>query len=162
MSTLIQRAGADLDAGRPWMARDRLVGALRDRQDDEVLDLLAEVHQQLGDLPAAAALWFVTGRDDDVSRAALAAWHERHPTDQRRWNSIPSPVRRHARTPQLIALQDAATRASRAGTAPVGTEAAPEAWWERIVFGGGCLLTVVSTLALIGIGMWTVWQWIWG
>ncbi len=41
MSTVIEHARADLDAGRPWMARDRLVSALRDRHDDEILDLLA-------------------------------------------------------------------------------------------------------------------------
>jgi hypothetical protein len=161
MSTVIQRARADLDAGRPWMARDRLVSALRDRQDDEVLDLLAEVHAQLGDLPAAGALWFVTGRDDEISRVALLAWYERHPTDQRRWDNIPSPVRRHARAPQLIALREDATRASRAGTAPAA-DVPVEAWWEPIVFGGGFLVLVAWVFSMIGIGMWTAWGWIWG
>lgn len=161
MSTVIERAHADLDAGRPWMARDRLVSALRDRQDDEVLNLLAEVHEQLGDLPAAGALWFVTGLEDDRARTALEAWRERHPGERARWNSIPSPVRRHARAPQLIALREDATRVSRAGTAPAA-EVPDEAWWEPVVVGGGCLLVVAGVLALIVIGAGTVWGWLWG
>ena len=70
MSTVIQRAHADVEAGHPWMARDRLVSALHQRQDDEILHLLAEVHAQMGDLPAAGALWFATARDDERARAA--------------------------------------------------------------------------------------------
>ena len=38
MTTSIERARADLEAGRAWKARDRLEGALADRQDHELLD----------------------------------------------------------------------------------------------------------------------------
>ena len=162
MSTVIQRAHADVEAGHPWMARDRLVSALQQRQDDEILHLLAEVHAQMGDLPAAGALWFATARDDERARAAIAAWRERHPGQIARWNSIPSPVRRHACTPELNALQDAASRASRARTGPEPQDIPAEAWWEKVVFGGGCLLTVLALVALIGIGLMTVMGWIWG
>lgn len=158
----VERARADLDAGRPWMARDRLTSALAQRQDDEILDLLAEVHATLGDLPAAGALWFATGRDDESTRPALDAWSERNPTDERRWLSVPSPVRRHATTPTLTALRDAAAASSRARTSPPVPNHPDEAWWERIVFGGGCLVGVLWLVAMVGIGMWTVVRWIWG
>ncbi|MGL5851537.1 MAG: hypothetical protein ACRCZD_12215 [Phycicoccus sp.] len=51
----VERARADLDAGRPWLARDRLSRVLAPRQDDEVLDLLAETHAVMHDLPAAGS-----------------------------------------------------------------------------------------------------------
>ena len=162
MSTVIQRAHTDLVSGRPWLARDRLVSALRERQDDEIVDLLAEVHEQLGDLPAAGALWFVTGRDDDRARTALEAWRERHPGERARWNSIPSPVRRHVDTHELRALREASARASRARTGPEPQDIPAEAWWERVVFGGGCLISVATVIALIGIGLSTVWSWLGG
>jgi hypothetical protein len=161
VSGAVERARADLEAGRPWMARDRLTSALAQRQDDEILDLLAEVHAVMGDLPAAGALWFATGRDDETARPALDAWSERNPTDERRWLSIPSPVRRHATTANLTALRDAATAASRARTSPPAPDQPDEAWWERIVFGGGCLVGVLWLVAMVGIGMWTVLRWIW-
>lgn len=105
----IARARADLDAGRPWKARDRLTGLLAHRQDLEVLDLLATVHHDMQDLPAAGALWFVTGRDDDNARNSIAAWRERYGSDQVRWRSIPGPIRREVRARDLRSLQEAAT-----------------------------------------------------
>ena len=41
MTEQLSRARADLASGRAWKARDRLHGVLRDRQDVEILDLLA-------------------------------------------------------------------------------------------------------------------------
>jgi hypothetical protein len=67
VTTSIALARADLDEGRAWKARDRLDGLLTTRQDDEVLDLMGEVRFAMGDLPAAGALWFVTGRDDETA-----------------------------------------------------------------------------------------------
>ena len=75
--TAIARARADLVAGRHWKARDRLDGLLSVRQDSEVADLLATVHYEMHDLPAAGALWFVTGRNDEVARESIAAWRQR-------------------------------------------------------------------------------------
>lgn len=37
-----------------------------------------------------------------------------------------------------------------------------EAWWEPVVLGGGFLVLVAWVVSMIGIGMWTVWGWIWG
>lgn len=105
MTDALTRARADLEAGRAWKARDRLSGLLTDRQDDEVLDLLAQVHREMGNLPEAGALWFVTRRDDELAREALAAWRERFGSDIARMNSIPRPVRR-GREHDLRRLQE--------------------------------------------------------
>ena len=73
MSDGLARATADLAAGRPWSARNRLNGVLAHRQDTEVLDLLATVHYEMQDLPAAGALWYVLGRDDDAAQRSIEA-----------------------------------------------------------------------------------------
>jgi hypothetical protein len=80
-----ERCRRDLAAGRPWVARDRLYGALRDRPADPALwTLLAEVHEDMRDLPAAGAAWFLTDRGDDDAQAAaaLAALRSRHTSVQ--------------------------------------------------------------------------------
>lgn len=141
------------------MARDRLVSLLGIRQDDEVLDRLAEVHHLMGDLPAAGALWFVTGRDDETSRPAIAAWEERHGGDLRRWNSIPSPVRRHASSPSLEALRTAQVRESRQRTAPPARSAEPTTWGDR-VFAGIAVTVLLSFVAMFLLGVVTVGRWI--
>lgn len=110
MNSALARAQADLAAGRAWKARDRLQGLLRHRVDFEVLDLLAEVYYDMGDLPAAGALWFVTGRDDERARASVDAWHERHGDGRARWQSIPGSVRRGVQTDELTALEVSARR----------------------------------------------------
>jgi len=162
VTTSIARARADLAGGRAWKARDRLNGLLADRQDFEVLDLLATVHYEMHDLPAAGALWFVTGRDDEVARASLAAWRERHGNDEARWHSIPGSVRRRARSPHVSSLEGAAKRVARGRRRPWDPGYAyTETWWERfenIFFG----VFVIWALAMIGVGMWTVFQWLWG
>lgn len=161
MNDSIARACADLEAGRQWKARDRLTGLLAHRQDVEVLDLLATVHHEMHDLPAAGALWFVTGRDDDKARNSIAAWRERHGSDQDRWRSIPGPIRREVRCSDLRSLQEAATREAGRFARPRQTGEYTEAWWEPIVFGGGAITLLLWVVAMIGIGMRTVVRWIW-
>jgi hypothetical protein len=157
----IARARTDLDAGRQWKARDRLTGLLVHRQDLEVLDLLATVHYEMQDLPAAGALWFVTGRDDEKARNSIAAWRERHGSDRALWRSIPGPIRREVRASDLRLLQEAATSEAGRFARRRQTAEHTEAWWEPIVFGGGVIVFVLWFLAMIVIGMWTVVRWIW-
>lgn len=85
----LDRARADLADGRAWKARDRLTGMLATRRDDDLVDLLAQAHYEMGDLPAAGALWFVTGRRDDRAENAMAAWRERAGNEEARWSSLP-------------------------------------------------------------------------
>lgn len=154
------RARDDLKVGLAWKARDRLTGLLTHRQDFEVLDLLATVHHEMQDLPAAGALWFVTGRDDEAARSSIAAWRERYGSDQDRWRSIPSPVRRATRGDHLSSLREAA-RQGAGGSARSQPDDYKEAWWEPIVFGGGVIALLLWLVAMIVIGMWTVVRWIW-
>jgi hypothetical protein len=123
--TALDRAREDLAAGRAWKARDRLNGLLTIRQDDEVLDLLGTACAQMGDLPAAGAAWFVTGRDDRAAREALAAWRWRHGNAAAQWQSIPRPVRDASRARHVAELQRAAQT--------VRTGYVPRAGVERVV-----------------------------
>jgi hypothetical protein len=158
----LARARSDLASGRLWKARDRLHGILIHRQDVEVLDLLATVYHAMQDLPAAGALWFATGRDDDLAHESIAAWRERFGNDVARWQSIPAAIRRRELNANLRQLErdaaDMPTEGRRAGRAsPVP---APS-WWEPVVFGGGAILFGLWLVTMIVIGMWTVLRWIW-
>lgn len=157
----LSRARADLASGRAWKARDRLHGVLCDRQDDEILDLLATVHQAMLDLPAAGALWFVTGRDDPIARSAVAAWRERHGNAEARWRSIPASVRRGAVTGNLRRLEAEVREGQRVTGRPRPPIEPTTSWWEPIVFGGGAILFILWVIAMICIGMVTTLGWIW-
>jgi hypothetical protein len=153
-----------VEAGRLWKARDRLHGVLRDRQDSEVLDLLATVHYEMHDLPAAGALWFVTGRADEIATSSVSAWRERNGNDEARWHSLPGPVRRGVQSQHLGRLEGAA-RSVAAGRrrrwVEPGGSVHSTAWWmgfEPVIFA----VVVTWILAMIGIGTWTVIRWIWG
>jgi hypothetical protein len=80
--TAVERARADLLRGEPWLARDRLIGALRDRPvDQEVLRGLAEAYTALNDLPAAGGYWLLTDTDGEApAEAGLAALRARYRT----------------------------------------------------------------------------------
>jgi len=89
--TALERSRADVERGEPWLARDRLLGALRTQPgDQDVLVLLAEVYTELGDLPAAGACWFLTERaDDGRATEALAALRNRYRNPVALANSLP-------------------------------------------------------------------------
>ncbi|MGA9761119.1 MAG: DUF6584 family protein [Gaiellaceae bacterium] len=79
---VLERARAEIAAGRLWKARERLAGVIRfDRYDQKVLDLLGEVHFSMGDLPAAGRLWFLTERIGHETESAHAALQERYGND---------------------------------------------------------------------------------
>lgn len=162
MSGAVERARADLEAGRPWMARDRLLGALPHRMDAELVDLLAEVHVAMHDLPAAGALWFVTGRSDPVARDAVAAWGGRYRSDDAKWSSIPRPLRLADGSPALENLRRRLAATPRAGRQPRDGVPVREPWAERVLFPAMLVAGVLWVIAMIGIGAWTVLRWIWG
>ena len=79
---VLERARAEIAAGRLWKARERLAGVIRfDRYDQKVLELLGEVHFSMGDLPAAGRLWFLTERSGHEAESARAALQERYGDD---------------------------------------------------------------------------------
>lgn len=164
MDDSLARARADLAAGRAWKARDRLVGTLTHRQDAEVLDLLATVHHTMRDLPAAGALWFATGRSDDLTAPALAAWRERHGNDHDRWRSLPAPVRRHVDSPALRALEASASREEAAAVRARHKKQVAAQGGESVAhrltgFLGAAF--VIWLVAMLGLGIVTFVSWLW-
>ncbi|WP_440902735.1 DUF6584 family protein, partial [Actinosynnema sp.] len=87
----IDLAREDLRQGRPWMARDRLLGTLGTRRADaEALELLGEVYAVMNDLPAAGAAWFLTATPASTdTAAAAAAFSARYPNPAARAERLP-------------------------------------------------------------------------
>lgn len=165
----VERARRDATDGRAWKARDRLTGLLAHRPDAAVADELARIHHTMQDLPAAGALWFVTGRDGAAADAAVAAWREQHGNAAAQWRTIPRPLRdAFASEPHLVQLQANAREAERTsiqryqrkqrGLTPHGP-AGMERVWDIVI---PTFLTVLALalVALMGIGMWTAWGWV--
>jgi hypothetical protein len=74
-SAVIDRATADLQADRPWLAADRLQNALaRDPGLDEVRALLGETFLRMDDRERAGRVLVATERVDDEALEAIAAW----------------------------------------------------------------------------------------
>lgn len=70
---VLERAQRDIATGELWLARERLVGALRQSPaHPDVLHLLGEVCWAMHDLPKAGLYWFLTDRPDSDERAATA------------------------------------------------------------------------------------------
>lgn len=128
----MDRADADIAAGRLWLARQRLSSYLVERPDTEVIAKLADVHLAMGDLPAAGALLFVLGRDDDAASTALAAWRRQYNGPAAQWRSIPRAVRVSVRTPHLERLRDEAVAETRRRGDRSIAHAAPMSVGERV------------------------------
>lgn len=82
------RARADLAAGRPDRARDRLTGFLytlarRAAYREDAYALLGEVHAAMQDLPRAGAAWLLTTREGPEIERAVAAFHARYGHENR-------------------------------------------------------------------------------
>jgi hypothetical protein len=125
-SNAVQRARVDLEAGREWKARERLVGHLAGEFDAEALELLGEVNYAMRDLPAAGAAWFGTGRRGKDVDEAVEAWRERHGDHfAQMWSSLPRSVREREGNKRVDALrrraeQDRASATSAASPQPPG------------------------------------------
>jgi hypothetical protein len=73
----VERARADINDGRLWKARERLLGVIRSEPHNaEALDLAGMVYFSMGDHPAAGRFWALTTRDDDDARRARQALEE--------------------------------------------------------------------------------------
>jgi len=85
-SSALDRARADLAAGRPDLARERLHGYLHslhcrgDYNQDAYL-LLGEVLFAMKDYARAGAAWLLTERDDAEAQVSIDAFHKRFGTD---------------------------------------------------------------------------------
>jgi hypothetical protein len=155
-SGAVQRARADLAAGREWKARDRLVGHLADHYDAEALELLGEVHYAMRDLPAAGAAWFGTTRRGKDVDEAVAAWRERH-SDHfgQMWRSLPRTVRATEGNKRVDALR---RRAEQQAPAPTSPPAAADGGVDAAVV--IAVLVGVLFVACALVGLVTVLKWI--
>ena len=126
-SGAVQRARADLEAGREWKARERLVGHLAGEYDAEALELLGEVNYAMRDLPAAGAAWFGTARRGKDVDEAVEAWRERHGDHfAQMWSSLPRLVREHEGNKRVDALRRRAEQtASPAASSGSSSSAVP-------------------------------------
>jgi hypothetical protein len=105
-SGALERARADLAAGREWKARDRLASHVAHVYDPESLGLLGEVHARMRDLPSAGAAWFGTNRRGAEVDAAVDAWRDRHADNfVQMWHSLPRSVRDHEGNNRVDALR---------------------------------------------------------
>ena len=116
----MQRARADLAAGREWKARERLVGHLAAEYDAEALELLGEVSYAMRDLPAAGAAWFGTSRRGKDVDESVEAWRERHGDHfAQMWSSLPRSVRELEGNKRVDALRRRAEQVASATHASV-------------------------------------------
>lgn len=123
-SGAVQRARADLAAGREWKARERLVGHLAAEYDAEALELLGEVSYAMRDLPAAGAAWFGTARRGKDVDEAVEAWRERYGDHfAQMWSSLPRSVRELEGNKRVDALRRRAEQVGSSG----GTGSTPGA-----------------------------------
>ena len=121
-SNAVQRARADLDAGREWKARERLVGHLAGEFDAEALELLGEVNYAMRDLPAAGAARVGTPpRGQDVGEAVAAGGGSPGDHIAPMWSSLPRSVREQEGNKRVDALR---RRAEQANT-PVSSTGSP-------------------------------------
>jgi hypothetical protein len=161
-SAAVQRARADLDAGREWKARDRLVGHLAGEYDAEALELLGEVHYSMRDLPSAGAAWFGTTRRGQDVDDAVEAWRERHRDHfTEMWRSLPRPVREHEGNTRVDALRRRAEVTPKATPVPKPASPAdpPRGGVDSAVIIAGALALLFVVCAIVGfvtLLMWVV------
>lgn len=147
----LDRAREDLANDRAWKAKDRLQGVIGQRYDRAVVGLLADAHLAMKDYPAAGGLCFVLGRDDDIARAAIAAWHAKNPSAEARLLSLPKRIRVDAAGAHVDELRDAAARWA-SGERPPPPVPVPRTRGDRM-FEFGCitLLVIFALAVLIGL-----------
>lgn len=165
-SGAVERARADLAAGRAWKARDRLTGFLRDEYDDEALELLGEVHHTMGDLPAAGAAWFGTARRGRDVDEAIEAWRERYDDHfPEMWRSLPRTVREQPGNKRVEALRRRAEQTVAAAAAARPSAGAHETSSNQGGGGPDAAVVIAGILAVVFlicavIGFVTLLRWI--
>jgi hypothetical protein len=157
---VVERARADLAAGREWKARDRLVGHLAEHHDLVALELLGEVYFAMRDLPSAGAAWFGTNRRGADVDKAIDAWRERHADHfYEMWRSLPRSVRESMGNKRVEALRRRAEtmapspRKARpaSGDSGGGVDAA-----VVIALGIGALFLVCAVIGFVTLLRWLV------
>jgi hypothetical protein len=163
-SSAVQRARADLEAGREWKAREGLLAHLAGAYDAEALELLGEVNFVMRDLPAAGAAWFGTGRRGQDVDDAIDAWRERHHDHfAEMFRSLPRVVREREGNKRVDALRrraqqvDSSDSAPRQGS-PLDTSGGSGGLDAALVIavGLGVLFVVCAVIGLVTVLRWLV------
>lgn len=160
----VQRARADLEAGREWKARERLLEHLAGEYDAEALELLGEVYYAMRDLPAAGAAWFGTGRRGQDVDDAIEAWRERHDDHfAQMFRSLPRVVREREGNKRVDALRRRAEQLDSSESAPTqgasAAESAPASGPDAafiIAIGLGVLFVACAVIGLVTLLQWLV------
>lgn len=119
---VLAQARAAVDDGVLWRARDLLAGLLEVERDPEALALLGQVHEDMGDLPRAGAIWFAAGAKGPEVDAAVAAWRAQSDDDFAvMWFSLPASVRVEPMPRRVEALRERARAAGADVDAVPGT-----------------------------------------
>ena len=85
------------------------VARVEEERDPEALTMLAEVLEEMGDLPRAGAMWFAVGARGAEVDTAVAAWREQAGDDfVAMWRSLPASVRAAPRPRRVEALRERA------------------------------------------------------
>ena len=161
------RVRGDLQAGRLWKARDRVTGLFAAQPtNQDVLALTGEVYFEMGDLPRAAAFWYLTDCSDEQVDKAMAAMRERYPTAgdivaalpiRDRIEAFPRPVQ-----VRLVALQQAvreetgrywtpAPRRAKSSNTPNPRSRLADA---------GCTMAVAVALLVFVVGLISIVAWL--
>jgi hypothetical protein len=163
-STAVQRARADLEAGREWKARERLLAHLAVDYDAEALELLGEVNFAMRDLPAAGAVWFGTSRRGQDVDDAIEAWRERHHDHfAEMFRSLPRVVREREGNQRVDALRRRAQQLDSSDAPPAhgspldtaGAPTGPDAAFV-IAVGLGLLFVACAVIGLVTVLRWLV------
>ena len=161
----VERARADVAAGRVWKARDRLTGALAsDRSSQEVLQALGDVYFLMGDLPAAGLHWFLTDAEEPRAAVAEVAMRERYRTPAALYAALPLkaapdayPEQVRARLRTLLADDDVRRMHERSRP---GREPPPGAGWLPATFIGALVVPWLLGLAALGYLLWRLVTWL--
>jgi predicted Zn-dependent protease len=156
VSTAVTRAQADIEAGRLWKARDRLSAAVRDSPtDQEIIELLGEVHFRMGDGPAAWRYWALTARQGPDAEAAEDAFGERYAraglADQLSLIPARAPIGNYPNgaRERLLALEERA-RAADISWPRVQSDDQAKRYDEDEDLEGGCFGATVIGVLLVG------------
>jgi hypothetical protein len=151
-TSVVERARADLAAGEPWRARERLNGAFaNDRGNAEIIEMLGEVYAQMGDLPAAGRWWYLSAADDGRHDEARAAYEARH---GHRAEEIRGQLPRFG--PDLTLAASVLERLEAIGWEPTVPDAQEPAATEQTVLGRASDALFLTGLVLATAGIWLV------
>ncbi len=92
---LLERAAADIEAGEPWRAKNRLRQYLAQLPFDHRFALrLGELELVAGELPAAARWLWVAGSEDPAHQPLIQRFLERQRDGDALWRALPGSLRR--------------------------------------------------------------------